>query len=253
MKPAKRKPEWFDQESFWRESYPCLFPETRFAAAAETVDKALVLLQPQGSAALDLACGPGRCSLVLAKRGFKVTGVDRTAFLLEKAKDRAQMDRLKVEWVLKDMRDFSRPGAYDIALSIFTSLGYFEDPREDVAVLRNVFASLRSGGSFLIDMNGKEVIARKYLPSSVDQLEDGSVLIERRQILDVWARIHNDWILIKDGKAQTFTFYVNLYSGQEMRDRLEQVGFVDIKLYGNWNGGPYNVDASRLIAVGRKP
>ena len=67
--------------------------------------------------------------------------------------------------MLKDMRDFTRAETYDIALSIFTSFGYFEDPRQDVAVLRNVFASLRPGGAFLIDMNGKEVIARKFLPS----------------------------------------------------------------------------------------
>lgn len=253
MKPAKRKEEWFDQESLWVETYPFLFPEARFAAAVETVDKALVLLQPQGNAALDLACGPGRCSIVLAKRGFKVTGVDRTSFLLEKAKDRSESDRLKIEWVLKDMRDFSRPGAFDIALSMFTSFGYFEDPREDVAVLENVFASLRPGGSFLVELNGKEVLARRYLPSSVDELPDGSVLIERRRIQDDWSRIHTDWFIMKDGKSETFGFQLTLYSGQELRDRLEQVGFMDVKLYGNMDGGPYNVDAVRLIAVARKP
>ncbi|HET9218642.1 MAG TPA: methyltransferase domain-containing protein [Terriglobia bacterium] len=253
MKPPKRKKEWFDEESLWRETYGHLFPETRFASAIETVDKALVLAQPQGSAALDLACGPGRCSIALAKRGFKVTAVDCTSYLLDKAQDRAQMDQLQVEWVLMDMRDFVRPNTYDVALSIFTSFGFFEDPNDDIVVLGNVFESLRSSGAFVLDVNGKEVLARKYLPSSVDELSDGSILIERRKVLDDWTRIQNDWILIKNGLTQTFPFHVNVYSGQELRDRLEKVGFVDVKLYGTWEGRPYNVDAQRLIAVGKKP
>jgi SAM-dependent methyltransferase len=244
--PANRKKEWFDDEALWRETYAFLFPETRFAAAIETVDKALVLAQPQGSAALDLCCGP-------ARRGFAVTAVDRTSYLLEKARDRGQLDQVQVEWVLKDMRDFVRPNSYDVALSIFTSFGYFEDPKEDIAVLKNVYASLRPDGAFVIDVHGKEVIARRYLPSSVDQLPDGSIMIERRRILDDWTRVHNDWILIKNGSTQTFPFYVNLYSGRELRDRLEQVGFTDVRLYGDWDGAPYNINAQRLIAVGKKP
>jgi SAM-dependent methyltransferase len=253
MKAAKRKREWFDNESIWRETYDYLFPEARFTSALETVDKALVLAQPQGKCALDLCCGPGRCSIALFKRGFTVTGVDRTAYLLNKAKARARAENVRVEWVLNDMRDFVRPSTYDVALSIFTSFGYFEDPKEDVAVLRNVFTSLRSGGTFLIELNGKEILARKYLPSIADQLPDGSLFIERHQILDGWARIRNDWTVIKKGKARRFAFHLNLYSGQELRDRLEQVGFVDVRLYGNLNGAPYNLDAARLIAVGRKP
>jgi SAM-dependent methyltransferase len=253
MKPAKRKDEWFDDEDIWRETYPFLFPEARFVSAVELVDKALVLTQPQGLTALDLACGPGRCSIALAKRGFTVTGVDRTAFFLEKAKERAESDRIKVEWIQKDMRDFIRHDAYDVALSIFTSFGYFEDPNEDMTVLGNVFASLKPGGAFLIDMNGKEVLARKYLPSSVDTFPDGSMLIERRRIQDGWAKIHTDWILIRNGKTRMFTFRLNLYSAQELREKMERVGFVDVKMYGGLDAEPYNVDAKRLIAVGRKP
>lgn len=253
MKSPKRKKEWFDDESIWRESYAFLFTEARFASAIAIVDKALALAQPKGKSALDLCCGPGRCSIALSKRGFSVTGVDRTAYLLGKAKARARAERAKVEWVKQDMRDFKRPDTYDIAVSIFTSFGYFEDPDEDVVVLQNVFESLHSGGAFIVDLNGKEMLARKYLPSSVDPLPDGSILVEDRHIQDDWTKIHTDWILIKNGKARKFTFRVNLYSGQELRDRMERVGFLDVKLYGGWDGEPYNVDAKRLIAVGRKP
>jgi SAM-dependent methyltransferase len=253
MKPEKRKKEWFDDEALWRETYAYIFPEERFASAVETIEKVLTLVQPRGRTALDLACGPGRCSVPLSKRGFAVTGVDSTAFLLKKAKERARKERVKVEWVLRDMRDFIRPDTYDLALSVFTSFGYFDDVGEDVAVLRNVFKSLRPGGAFFLDVNGKEVLARKYLPSSVEKLPDGSILIERREIQDGWARIRNEWTVIRDGKARTFPVNINMYSGQELRDRLEGSGFVAVKLYGGLDREPYDVKARRLIAVARKP
>ncbi len=59
-----------------------MFPEKRFTDTPDQIDKVLALTRPTGKTALDLCCGPGRCSLALAKKGFAVTGVDRTRFLL---------------------------------------------------------------------------------------------------------------------------------------------------------------------------
>jgi len=97
-----------------------MFPERRFTMAAEQVEKALALAKPAGKAALDLCCGPGRCSIALARTGFRVTGVDRTKFLLDKARARAKATKVKIEWVHMDMRDFIRAEAFDLVLSMFT-------------------------------------------------------------------------------------------------------------------------------------
>ena len=94
---TRRKREWFDDESFWCELYPVMFPEQRFAEAPEQVAKALALTNPGGTAALDLCCGPGQCSIALAKAGFKVTGVDRTKFMLDKARAKARAARARIE------------------------------------------------------------------------------------------------------------------------------------------------------------
>lgn len=145
MKTARKK-EWFDDDSFWRELYPVMFSERRIAEADEQVAKALALTKPTGKSVLDLCCGPGRCSVSLAKRGFSVTGVDRTNYLLEKARARARAAHVKIEWVQEDMRDFVRPGSFALALSMFTSFGYFDDKREDMIVLENVYASLKPEG-----------------------------------------------------------------------------------------------------------
>ena len=249
---TKRKKEWFDDDSFWCELYPFLFPGKRFAEAGDQMRKALKLAKPPGKTALDLCCGPGRCSITLAKRGFSVTAVDRTKYLLDKGRARARAARVGIEWVQQDMRDFVRANSFAFILSMFTSFGYFGDKREDTAVLKNIFASLPPGGAFLIDLMGKERLAKIHDPTISTRLPDGSLLVERHEIFDDWTRIRNEWLVIRNGKVKTFKFHHTLYSGQELRDRMERAGFVDVKLYGNLDGLPYGVDAQRLIAVSRK-
>jgi tRNA/tmRNA/rRNA uracil-C5-methylase (TrmA/RlmC/RlmD family) len=78
--------EWFEDESFWSELYPFMFPEERFRHAEEQIEKVLALVGYKEGAVLDLCCGPGRRSLALAKHGIQVTAVDRSEFLLRKAK-----------------------------------------------------------------------------------------------------------------------------------------------------------------------
>ena len=230
-----------------------MFSEERFAQAEDDVEKLLKLVEVPGKTVLDLCCGPGRISIALAKRGFAVTGVDRTAFLLDKAKERAKSANVQVEWIQEDMRNFLRPGAFDLVLNMFTSFGYFDNKDEDVKVLENMFTNLKPGGACVIDVFGKEMLAKIYQPTHSEAVADGSILVERHEIFDEWTRIRNEWILIKDGKAKTFKFHHTVYSAQELRDRLEKVGFHKVRIYGNLDGKPYGLDAERLIAAACKP
>ena len=249
----RRKHEWFDDDSFWIDLYPYMFPESRFKNAVAQVEKILELVKPAGKTVLDLCCGPGRCSIVLAKKGFAVTGVDRTEFLLKKAKIKARAAKVKIEWIQQDMRDFVRPEAFDFVLSLFTSFGYFNKKEEDFEVLRNMFLSLKPGGTCLIDVVGKEWLAKVFQPTNSEKLPDGTTLVQRHKIFDNWTRIRNEWILLRKGRSKTFKFYHTVYSGQELKDRLKQVGFHKVKLYGNLEGEEYGRSAQRLIAVGEKP
>lgn len=249
---VRRKREWFDNDALWRDLYDFLFPESRFEAAAGEAAQILRLVRPRGRAMLDLCCGPGRFSVALAKRGYRVTGVDRTRFYLAKARARARAARVKVEWVNQDMRDFVRPGAFDLAISMYTSFGYFEHKVEDLRVLRHVYESLRPGGAFLIDVGGKEWLARIFLPVTIQTLPDGRHLVSRHEIFDGWTRIRNEWILVNGGRAKTWRFHHTIYSGQELRDLMERTGFEDVRIHGSLDGGEYGTKSLRLVAVGRK-
>lgn len=245
--------QWFEDDSLWVDTYPYMFSPARIAAAAEEVDPLLRLVGIGPQSVLDLCCGPGRFAIPLAQRGLRVTGVDRTAFFLNKARERAAAADIDVEWIQDDMRTFVRPGAFDLALSMFTSFGYFDDDEDDLKVLRNIHESLRPGGALVMDVVGKELVAQAFKPAVSRKHPDGTVIIDRREVHDNWTRVRMEWTIIKGDSVRVYTIHHTLYSGQELNDRFTAAGFLDVKLYGSIDGTPYDRQAERLIAVGRKP
>ncbi len=245
-------PDWFDDESFWNGLYPFMFAERKFDIAEDEARSILDLVNLGEGDVLDLACGPGRHAVALAKEGFRVTGVDLSPFLLQKAISLARTESVDVEWVRDDMRHFVRPEAFNLVINIFTSFGYFDDKRDDMTVLQNIHRNLRAGGALVMDVMGKEWLARGFLPTTSEELADGRLLVQRHEIFDDWTRIKNQWILIEGDKATTFRFHHTVYSGQEIRGSLLDVGFSDVQLFGGLDGSEYGLNARRLVAVARK-
>jgi SAM-dependent methyltransferase len=245
--------KWFENDVFWEMFTPILFTDTHFNRAQEEVRaiEQLLELEP-GRAVLDLCCGPGRHSLALARKGYRVTGVDRTRFLLDRAAEQAGSEGLEVDWVCQEMLNFRRQNCFDAVLNLFTSFGYYEEEEENLQVLRRVCENLCDGGQFLLEIVPKEFLARQFQPCAVHDLEDGGMVLERREVMADWARMENRWILLRDGKYQEFTFTHWLYSGGELRSMLLRAGFSAVKLFGSLWGEEYGLESRRLIAVARK-
>lgn len=241
--------EWFSEEEFWRVSFPFMFGSGRLDVAGAEAEQMIALSGCESGDLLDMCCGPGRHSTAFAERGFRVTGVDATPFLLEKARERAEREGADIEWVESDMREFVRPESYDLALSLFTSFGFFEDDADNRRVLEHICQSLRPGGSLVLDVLGKEVLARKFVAVDAQETEAGEMVVQRRHIFDDWSRIGTDWIFIGGNRVRRFHLRLWLYSGRELRDMLFAAGFDAVELYGNLLGGPYGPRADRLVAV----
>jgi SAM-dependent methyltransferase len=244
---------WYEDEDFWREMYPYMFPTEKFSAAEEQVSQILSLTALEEGSVLDLCCGPGRHALEFARRGYRVTGVDGKKFLLDRAKERAAESGQQVEWIHQDMREFAKPNAFQLAVNLWSSFGYFENEADDLRVLSNIFESLRPGGVFVVDLFGKEVMAGGASLTTSTEHPDGSLLVERRKICDGWSRVANEWILIKEAGARRFYFELTIYSGRELRERLFATGFADVKLFGDLAGRPYDWEARRLVVKATKP
>lgn len=245
--------KWYEDSKFWTTFSPFLFSEKQLSIAEEEVNQMVTLLKVKpGAHILDLCCGPGRHTVKLAQRGYQVTGVDNTKEFLKEAKLHAKKEKLKIEFVKEDMRKFRRVNSFDGAINMFTAFGYFENPKDDKRVLRNLYLSLRKGARLVMDLMGKEVLARKFLSRNWDILEDGTIHLQERKLSQNWSWIENRWILLKGNKRKDFYLAHRLYSGTELLDLLKEAGFSRVRIYGGLDGRDYNQDAKRLIAVAVK-
>jgi SAM-dependent methyltransferase len=264
------KPEWFNDDYFWKFYAPIIFDDKRWTEVPEVADSVTHLAglslynesaATAGPRVLDLCCGMGRITAELSRRGFSATGVDITAPFLEAAREDAAYERLDIEYVLADVRSFRRPLFFDTAVNLYVSFGYFEDPADDLLAARNVFDSLKPGGSFIIETLGKELAVRDFTPGEWFERAGFTVLTEYEAV-DSWAALKNRWILIRgdglDPEAGALpariekTFTQRLYSATELRSLLLEAGFSVVELYGGWDERPYDQNADMLIAVGRK-
>lgn len=245
--------DWYLRSDFWELTYPLMFPSTRIEKAETDTAAILRLTGTESGSILDLCCGPGRFAIPLARMGFSVTAVDSTEFLIDIARNRANLERTSIEWVNSDMRDFLRPGSFDLVINMFTSFGYFREHEENLKVLVNARKSLKPGGTMLMETMGKEILASIFRPVSCEETDEGHMLIQRHSISSDWTMIDNDWILLSDeGLLGRWSFSHWVYSGMELRDMMLRAGFSEVRLYGDLEGNEYGTDASRLVAVARR-
>ncbi|MBS3781813.1 MAG: class I SAM-dependent methyltransferase [Candidatus Thermoplasmatota archaeon] len=243
------KERWYEDEEFWKDSP---FNIDEMERAPKEIDKieALADINPDKKI-LDLCCGVGRHSIELAKRGYDVTGVDLTEHYLEKANKKAEDESLDIEFVKEDMRKFKRKKAFDVVLNLFTSFGFFEDEDENMRVLENVYESLRFNGKFIIDVMGKEILARIFKEKDWLETDDGFTLVQRC-VEKNWSWMKNRRILITDEGKKEYNISHWVYSAKELKDMLKEVGFSSVEIYGNYDGDPYDEEADRLILIGEK-
>jgi SAM-dependent methyltransferase len=230
-----------------------MFGEEHWEMAPAEVDAVVALLGIKpGAAVLDLCCGVGRHALELARKGFRVTGVDRTLAYLRTAREKATAEHLELDLVQDDMRDFVRPLAFDAAVNLYTSFGYFKDPVDDRKVVENLLHSLRPGGTLAMEMMGKEVLARIFLPHDWQELPDGSLFLQERRVTRDWTWMENRWILIEGTQKKEYAVDHRIYDGEGLRGLLLGAGFDSVTLHGDLSGSPYDTTAKRLVAVARK-
>ncbi len=247
-----KKQSWYEQDGFWETFAPALFGSDRILSARQEVEQIMSLLKLQpGVSICDLCCGVGRHSLELGRLGYCVTGVDRTALYIEKANKKAGEQGLNIRFVQEDMRSFCEPNAFDAVINVFTSFGYFEEAADDKRVLENVYKSLKDDGKFLIDIMGKEVLARIFQEKRWRE-EDGVIILEEAKLSEDWGSVDSRWIIIRDGRRDECRLSLRLYSAAELCELLKSCGFGRAEVFGDLSGSPYDQTAKRLVVVAHK-
>jgi SAM-dependent methyltransferase len=137
-----------------------------------------------------------------------------------------------------------------LAVCLFTSFGFFRDDADNRRVLENVATSLRPGGVFVLDLLGKEILAKVFTPTSSHEMAD-ALMVSRRRAVEDWSRMENEWLVIRDGASRTFPFSHWIYSAREIKEMFLSAGFADVCAYGDYSGAPYGPEATRLVILGR--
>lgn len=247
---------WYEDESFWTAFAPLMFDEKRWAEVPAVVDAIERLAAPPpGCAVFDACCGPGRHSLELASRGYRVTGLDLTAPYIEAARESAAAFGVEVEFLCGDLRAFERPAAFDLAINLFTSFGYFEDPADDLMVLRRLRAALKPSGALVLETIGKETAARDFIEGEWFE-RGGMTVLTEFSVVGSWEGLRNRWVILRPcagGGIERIDrcFVLRLYSAAELRAALLASGFASVSIHGSLEGAPYDQAASSLVAVAR--
>jgi SAM-dependent methyltransferase len=252
MKKIQKKQVWYENKNLWKTFAPILFSPKRLGDAVGEVNRIIKLSGiRKGAKVLDLCCGNGRHSLELARRGFKVIGVDLTEEYLANARRKARAQGLNIKFVRDDMRRFCQLDYFDAVINMYTSFGYFDNPEDDRRVLSNTYYSLHKGGTLLIDVVGKEILARIFKPRQWQE-DNGRIFLQERKIARDWSWINNRWIIIENGKKYEIEFGHRIYSAAELTALLKDCGFKSVKIYGDLAGSDYDHNAKRMIAVAKK-
>ena len=189
---------------------------------------------------LDLCCGQGPDSLELAKRGFaNVEGLDRSRYLIQKAKAQNKKEGLNVKFREGDARKLPyQPDTFDAVMILGNSFGYFETPQDDVRVLKEVFKVLKPWGKILIDVADGDYLKRRFQPRSWEWIDKNYFVCRERSLSMDKQRLISREVITHVGKGVIADqFYAErLYTRKSIEELLKTVGFADITIHGEMAG-----------------
>ena len=232
---------WFDTPY-----YHILYKNRGDEEAQEFMQNLVNFLKlPQGASILDLACGKGRHSVYLNKLGYNVTGVDLSANSIAYAKQfENECLRFRTHCMCKPVGE-----KFDAVFNLFTSLGYFDDERENRESIVAIKDEIKEGGWGVIDfMNVKKVI-NNLVPFEIKTVKGIDFHISRRV---------QDGFILKDiefedkGEDYAYTEKVKALTLQKFLFYFEKAEIELVNTFGSYQLNPYDEENSdRLILVFR--
>jgi 2-polyprenyl-3-methyl-5-hydroxy-6-metoxy-1,4-benzoquinol methylase len=189
---------------------------------------------------LDVGCGTGRHSIELARRGYKVTGIDLSESQLAKARENAAKAKVEIDFSKQDARDFNFHETYDVAIMLCEgSFPLMETDEMNFAILQNISNSLKPGGKLIFTtLNGlfplfhsvKDFMSAKDVNSKIKPLTFD--LMTFRDFSEY--TIPDD-----DGIPRTMLCNERYYVPSEITWLLKSIGYRNIGIFG-CNVGEYS-------------
>ena len=204
-----------------------------------TVDFYYEILKQEGlkpRTAVDLACGTGSVTAILARRGLQTIGVDMSEEMLTEASQKAFDLDPAPRFICQSLQQLRLPRAVDLAVCALDSLDYITDPADCKEAIRRTYKYLNPGGIFIFDVNTPEKL----------RAMDGQVFLdEDDDVYCVWRGEFNEETNICSYGMDLFQRKGNLwersfeehceyaYSADQLVGYLKEAGFTHIRVYGD--------------------
>lgn len=216
-------------------------------------------LQQERNTILDLGCGTGTLTQLLARRGYDMIGVDNAQEMLQIAMDKREQSGLDILYLMQDMRSFELYGAVGTVISICDSVNYLLEDEDVVQTFRLVNNYLLPDGIFIFDFN----TVYKY----EHVIGDATIAENRERCSFIWDNYYhkdkqiNEYDLTvfvqEDEKADLYrrfqeTHYQRGYCLKQMQAYLEQAGLVFVEAIDADTHGEINDTSERIYVVARK-
>ena len=206
---------------------------------------------PEYSHILDMGCGTGRHAIELARRGYRVTGVDISSGMLAEAERAAREAAVKITWVQADAANFSSTDLFDAGICLcegaFGLLGKDDDPFEhDLSILRNIRNALKPGARLILTvLNGCRRI-RQYSQKDVASGQFDPVTMVETTEMEYNTPEGQKSVLLRERS------YVPTELAMLFRQAGLEVEHIGGGTAGNWGRRPIDLDEMEVMVIARK-
>ena len=226
--------EWW--ETFFDEAYTETWAADGAFDRTEDLVPSLVrfLDLPPGARILDAPCGFGRFAGRLHLAGYDVVGIDGSPDQIRLARQRHPGP----DYLVADVRE-PPSGPYDAVLNLYSSIGYSTDPADDLAAFAAAHGVLAPGGVFVLETMHRDALAHLFgaeIPRNDARKEEGWT--------DWRTGVRTSTVEIGGERRE---FRVRVYSATELVAMLEQAGFADIEVHGDFDRTP--LDPTTRLAI----
>ena len=206
---------------------------------------------------LDLACGFGRHSLELSRRGFQVVGADITKDYITDAENTAKKEDLSARFILSDIRDLKFNQEFDVVLNLADgAIGYLENDSENLKIFNVIADALKPGGKHFMDLCNAEY-AKLHFPTTSWEAGENALSLssfewnpEKKIMLYGGKTISYGEPLVKPEILRGDT--IRLYSHDELDEILETRNMMIIQTYSNYYGKPETPKELQLMVYSIK-
>lgn len=215
-------------------------------------------LRQERNTILDLGCGTGTLTELLARKGYDMIGVDNAQEMLQIAMDKRERSGLDILYLLQDMREFELYGAVGAVISVCDSINYLLEEEEILQTFRLVHNYLYPGGVFIFDFN------TVYKYASV--IGDATIAENRENCSFIWENYYHEeeeineydlTIFARNSKEERFlrfqeTHYQRGYRLEQMCSLVKEAGLSVMETLDADTHDMVTPESERIYVVAKK-